>query len=109
MACMGRVIHVHVVWKTVYNMLNPGEKMQIHLLSCKRFSSHRTLPPPEVCRDSFLMSLQSSVNLGPTLDIDNLKDPEQFFFAFERLEEPMKTVNNVELGAPVAFPRKVEQ
>jgi hypothetical protein len=30
--------------------------------------------------------LQSSVNLGPTLDIDNLKDPEQFFLAFERLE-----------------------
>ncbi|KAL3610606.1 hypothetical protein D5086_001626 [Populus alba] len=52
---------------------------------------------------------KSSVNLGPTLDIDNLKDPDQFFFAFERLEEPMKTVNNVELGAPVAFPRKVEQ
>ncbi|KAL9405692.1 hypothetical protein Peur_002664 [Populus x canadensis] len=59
---------------------------------------------------TFYPKLQkSSVNLGPTLDIDNLKDPEQFFLAFERLEEPTKTVNNVELGAPVAFPRKVEQ
>lgn len=26
------------------------------------------------------------MNLEPTLDIDSLKDPEQFFLAFERLE-----------------------
>ncbi|KAG6788929.1 hypothetical protein POTOM_005007 [Populus tomentosa] len=37
---------------------------------------------------TFYPKLQkSSVNLEPTLDIDNLKDPEQFFFAFERLED----------------------
>ncbi|KAL3598451.1 hypothetical protein D5086_006369 [Populus alba] len=33
---------------------------------------------------------QPTVNLEPTLDIDSLKDPEQFFLAFERLEDAKK-------------------
>jgi len=33
-----------------------------------------------------LICSQPSVILEPTLDMDNLKDPEQFFLAFERLE-----------------------
>ncbi|KAL9368612.1 hypothetical protein Peur_039811 [Populus x canadensis] len=33
---------------------------------------------------------QPSVILEPTLDMDNLKDPEQFFLAFERLEDAKK-------------------
>lgn len=33
---------------------------------------------------------QPPVNLEPTLDIDSLKDPEQFFLAFERLEDAKK-------------------
>ncbi|XP_061962848.1 centromere protein C-like [Populus nigra] len=35
-------------------------------------------------------SSQPSVILEPTLDMDNLKDPEQFFLAFERLEDAKK-------------------
>ncbi|KAJ6963464.1 hypothetical protein NC652_001935 [Populus alba x Populus x berolinensis] len=36
-----RVIHVHVVWKTVYNMLNPGEgELPLTLMSPKTSILH---------------------------------------------------------------------
>ncbi|XP_061980092.1 centromere protein C-like [Populus nigra] len=46
---------------------------------------------------------QPTVNLEPTLDIDSLKDPEQFFLAFERLEdakrEMAKQTGRVSIGS----------
>ncbi|KAJ6947309.1 hypothetical protein NC651_001873 [Populus alba x Populus x berolinensis] len=72
-----------------------GEKMQIHLLRRRGVASDIDEPYNLHLAYrvfywllTFYPKLQkSSVNLGPTLDFDNLKDPEQFFLAFERLED----------------------
>lgn len=47
----------------------------------------KVLNTTELCCSSF--DSRPPVNLEPTLDFDKLKDPEEFFLAYERLESEL--------------------
>lgn len=45
-------------------------------------------------------SSQPTVSLEPSLDIDKLNDPEEFFMAFDRIEKAKKEIQKQTGGVP---------